>query len=478
HNECEAISDKNETTFGTCYTREECVQHNGVQRGNCANGDGVCCVFENSCGKTVNANVSYFLSPDYPNAFNEPFSCTLKVCQYRVDFIEFEIANPIDYRQELRELNFGSINSESNCKEDLFVVTQSNRNQPIPVLCGTNTGHHLYIPVDESDSNVIAFTVLTGIRQMDRKWRIKITQLPCDLPQEFLDIDYSICIRKPKNMCYLSLTNAPEVQTIAINGTNNAAEDHTNSTDSALVDRIATLVQSEARPLTEPIQVGDTPRSMSAPFFDTSEALLPLRARAAFYPRRTSRRDGVCQTDHYWITYPGSNRMCSYDLEPLISPVIKKYVTLETNKGNIELELFCSETPKTCENFVGLSRKGKYDNTIFHRVIKDFMIQGGDPTGTGRGGTSIWGTKFADEFRVDKGLKHDSAGILSMANSGNDTNGSQFFITLKETPHLDGKHTVFGKVSKGLNVVKTIGKVRTKLDKPVENVYILSARVH
>ncbi|CAG2112470.1 unnamed protein product [Medioppia subpectinata] len=155
----------------------------------------------------------------------------------------------------------------------------------------------------------------------------------------------------------------------------------------------------------------------------------------------------------------------------------EKYVILVTNKGDIILELFWSQTPKTCENFARLSRNGSYDNTIFHRVIKDFMIQGGDPEGTGMGGTSIWGTKFADEIVEE--LKHDSEGVLSMANSGKDTNGSQFFITLVPTPHLDGKHTVFGKVVVGMDVVEDIGKVKVgENDKPVDDVVILSARVH
>ncbi|XP_054157963.1 peptidyl-prolyl cis-trans isomerase cypE-like [Oppia nitens] len=153
-----------------------------------------------------------------------------------------------------------------------------------------------------------------------------------------------------------------------------------------------------------------------------------------------------------------------------------KYVTLVTNKGEITLELFWSLTPKTCKNFAELAKKKYYDNTIFHRVIDNFMIQGGDPTGTGRGGKSIYGKKFEDEFNAN--LKHDSEGILSMANAGPDTNGSQFFITLKKTSFLNGKHTVFGKVVKGMDVVHAIGKVETNDDKPIDPITILKAKVH
>jgi cyclophilin family peptidyl-prolyl cis-trans isomerase len=148
----------------------------------------------------------------------------------------------------------------------------------------------------------------------------------------------------------------------------------------------------------------------------------------------------------------------------------------ETTMGNFEIELYAKDVPKTVENFVGLANKKYYDGIIFHRVIDNFMIQGGDPTGTGMGGESFWGGKFEDEFKMH--LKHDEAGILSMANAGPNTNGSQFFITLVPTPHLDGRHSVFGKVIKGMDVVKAIGKVETaRGDRPVEDVVMNSVSI-
>ncbi|MBZ0198328.1 MAG: peptidylprolyl isomerase [Ignavibacteriaceae bacterium] len=144
---------------------------------------------------------------------------------------------------------------------------------------------------------------------------------------------------------------------------------------------------------------------------------------------------------------------------------------MKTNMGTIEFELFEKQTPKTVENFTGLANKGYYNGIIFHRVIADFMIQGGDPTGTGRGGESLWGKKFNDEFV--SALKHDVPGILSMANAGPNTNGSQFFITLVPTPWLNGKHTIFGKVINGMDVVNAIGKTQTGPgDKPSKDVII------
>jgi len=141
-------------------------------------------------------------------------------------------------------------------------------------------------------------------------------------------------------------------------------------------------------------------------------------------------------------------------------------VTIETNHGTIEAELFADAAPKTSGNFMDLAKKGFYDGVIFHRVIDGFMIQGGDPDGTGRGGP---GYHIPCEF--GEGLAHTEAGIFSMANAGPNTGGSQFFITLAATPWLDGKHAIFGKVVKGLEVVQAIGKVQTgRGDRPVEDV--------
>lgn len=134
---------------------------------------------------------------------------------------------------------------------------------------------------------------------------------------------------------------------------------------------------------------------------------------------------------------------------------------IKTNKGDISVKLFPDEAPLTVTNFVNLAQRGYYDGVVFHRVINDFMIQGGDPTGTGRGGP---GYQFKDECTPER--RHDDAGVLSMANAGPGTNGSQFFITHGPQPHLDGKHTVFGKVENGQSVVDGIeqGDQMTKVE--------------
>jgi len=163
--------------------------------------------------------------------------------------------------------------------------------------------------------------------------------------------------------------------------------------------------------------------------------------------------------------------------------------TLETSKGKIEIQLFEERAPRTVENFVGLATGERewthpetgermdgplYDNVLFHRVIEGFMIQTGDPTGTGRGGP---GYEFDDEFHDD--LRHDGPGTVSMANSGPDTNGSQFFITLDAQPHLDDRHAVFGEVIDGMDVVREVGNVETdRNDKPKTDVYLENVEIH
>jgi cyclophilin family peptidyl-prolyl cis-trans isomerase len=134
-----------------------------------------------------------------------------------------------------------------------------------------------------------------------------------------------------------------------------------------------------------------------------------------------------------------------------IDPIKNYRATFVTDKGDIVVRLFAKQVPNTVNNFVFLARQGYYDGTIFHRVIGNFMAQGGDPTGTGMGGP---GYKFQDEF--DRSLRHNKGGILSMANAGPNTNGSQFFITHVPTPHLDGKHSVFGEVEQGMDVLLSI----------------------
>lgn len=147
--------------------------------------------------------------------------------------------------------------------------------------------------------------------------------------------------------------------------------------------------------------------------------------------------------------------------------------TIETTKGKIVVELYQDKAPKTVANFIKLAKQGFYNGIIFHRVIPNFMIQTGDPDGTGGGGP---GYTFADEFAPD--LRHDTPGVLSMANRGPDTNGSQFFITLVPTPWLDGKHSIFGHVVEGMPVVEQIGAAeRDQRDRPKQEIKMIQVTI-
>ncbi len=151
-----------------------------------------------------------------------------------------------------------------------------------------------------------------------------------------------------------------------------------------------------------------------------------------------------------------------------------KIVCIETNQGTVEVKLFEDVAPKACENFLKLVEKKYYDGIIFHRVIDGFMVQTGDPTGTGRGGQSIWDKPFKDEVRAD--VAFTKPGLLAMANAGPNTNGSQFFITTAKTPWLNMHHTIFGEVVNGYDVIQKIEKVQTDMaDKPEKEQKIIKA---
>nr|XP_043613658.1 peptidyl-prolyl cis-trans isomerase CYP71 [Erigeron canadensis] len=173
---------------------------------------------------------------------------------------------------------------------------------------------------------------------------------------------------------------------------------------------------------------------------------------------------------------PADELMAVSDIGKSLTTSLPENVIMHTTLGDIHMKLYPEECPKTVENFTTHCKNGYYDNLIFHRVIKGFMIQTGDPLGDGTGGQSIWGREFEDE--IHKSLRHDRPFTLSMANAGPNTNGSQFFITTVATPWLDSKHTVFGRVIKGMDVVQAIEKVKTDNgDKPYQDVKILNVTV-
>lgn len=175
------------------------------------------------------------------------------------------------------------------------------------------------------------------------------------------------------------------------------------------------------------------------------------------------------------VMAPSKLEAAVLDEDAVRYPRIKKkgYVRLVTTHGNLNIELFCDQVPKTCENFLLLCRRRYYDDTLFHRSIRHFMIQGGDPLGDGTGGDSAWGAPFKDEFRPN--LSHEGRGNLSMANSGKDTNRSQFFITFRSCKHLNNKHSLFGRVVGGLETLDNMEAVETdSKDRPIEDIRLMS----
>ncbi|OWZ68349.1 peptidyl-prolyl cis-trans isomerase-like 3 [Cryptococcus neoformans] len=164
------------------------------------------------------------------------------------------------------------------------------------------------------------------------------------------------------------------------------------------------------------------------------------------------------------------------NLDPISQPV-RMSVTLHTNVGDIKIELFCETVPRTAENFLALCASGQYDGTLFHRNIRGFMIQGGDPTGTGKGGQSIWGRPFADEIRQT--LRFNNRGMVAMANAGPDTNKSQFFITYAKQPSLDGKYSIFGKVIDGIETLDSMEKTPVNpKNRPLQEIKLLNVTIH
>jgi len=193
----------------------------------------------------------------------------------------------------------------------------------------------------------------------------------------------------------------------------------------------------------------------------------------------TTGRSGMAFTSTCMMPITESESALKDDRSVVYQFVKKKaYVRLTTSLGELNLELHAEYVPKTVENFLTHCKNGYYNGTIFHRNIRSFIIQGGDPTGVGNGGESIWGGKFKDEFKLGH-LMHNKRGIVAMANSGPDTNGSQFFITYASCQHLDGKHTVFGRLVGGADTLRSLELAPTdkKTDRPIEDIKLLSTEV-
>ena len=228
--------------------------------------------------------------------------------------------------------------------------------------------------------------------------------------------------------------------------------------------------------MTPEMQASDNPNLVVAAPDPTLFATAFKKNRFFLFSRRNpeSSHDNAASGDRDVFNEKPSREDMLAATETVTQERTYEYCCLHTSMGDIHCKLFVKETPKTVENFCVHAKNGYYNNHIFHRIIRQFMIQTGDPTGTGTGGQSIWGAEFEDEIHPN--LKHDKPFMLSMANAGPNTNGSQFFITVVPCPWLDKKHTIFGHVVQGMEVVQNISNVKTnpKTDKPYDEVKIIS----
>ncbi|RWS25426.1 uncharacterized protein B4U80_13081 [Leptotrombidium deliense] len=326
---------------GTCMSMNECEKQSGISGGNCGiNRGGICCLFIYSCGNVSKNNLTYFTNPDWPLGFQEPFSCSLKVnkinndiCQLKLDFEDFRIVGPQVGEQPFRYYPsisqspniLGAVNRHSNCKDDVFIVNHANRNFQIPLICGVNTGQHMYIPVHHSNSDSILLTFLTGINQLQRYWKIKITQLSCTSREQLApegclqyhttptgtvtsfnfqgdhylqNIDYSICIKRPIDMCFLTFkrnlisTNPFNFGEGGATNTMNNNNNNSNNSNESNVVASATFIRSKRN-----IFVNGT----------------ILEAKTIIHDK--------CQNADYWLTWPGTDRICSDDIAALNIPI-------------------------------------------------------------------------------------------------------------------------------------------------------------
>ncbi|KAI9028515.1 peptidyl-prolyl cis-trans isomerase-like 2 [Hyaloraphidium curvatum] len=314
---------------------------------------------------------------------------------------------------------------------------------------------HTHIVAIRTSGNVFAYQAVQELNIQAKNWKDLLT----DEPFTRQDI---ITLQDPHNLeardlnRFYYVKNELKAETSLAAGSINAV-----GTTSRALKELEAKQQKEREKAA--LAATKDPAASVTPSFVTKDT---LPTNAAHF---SNNRMAGAFTSTSFANPATKNERVLIDEEELMFSQIKTkgYAAIRTNLGQINLELHADMVPKTVFNFIMLAKSGYYTGVSFHRNIKNFMVQGGDPTGTGKGGKSFWGKDFEDEIKGS--LKHDSRGVLSMANRGKNTNSSQFFITYKPTPHLDLKHSVFGKVVGGMEVLTRMEEVKTeeKTDKPV-----------
>lgn len=359
-----------------------------------------------------------------------------------VDYIKKFKTNPVTGKvldaKSLIKLNF-----HKNAKDEYHC--------PVMYRSFTKQSHIVAIP---TTGNVYSFEAVEQLNVKAKNWKDLLT----DEPFARTDI---ITIQDPNNLAKFNLATYHHIK----NNLRVQVEDSNNDPTTRLK-----TINAETQAILDELN-----KDFKAPVAkENEEKKVADKFNAAHYSTGAVAAGFTSTT----ITPETVHEAAIIDEDLVLYERMKKkgYVRLVTNYGPLNLELHCDIVPKVCVNFMKLAQKGYYDGTKFHRSIRNFMIQGGDPTGTGEGGESIWGKTFEDEFKPN--LQHTGRGILSMANSGPNTNRSQFFITFRSCRHLDGKHTVFGKVVGGLDTLTALERVEVdNKDKPIEDLIIQKAQV-
>ncbi|KAG4103040.1 peptidyl-prolyl cis-trans isomerase-like 2-like protein [Neocallimastix lanati (nom. inval.)] len=309
----------------------------------------------------------------------------------------------------------------------------------------------------KTTGNVYEYDIIEKLNIKPKYWKDLLT----DEPFTRKDI---IILQDPQNLDNKNYANFYHYKKGIKAPNQNGEDDHDNINSNEATERVLNKVKKSKE------TVGNS---------SSSNSLIASKAKKAYNAAPYSQGKVSASFTSTALSIETKNEYALFDDEEYMFKHIKDkgYCSIKTNYGDLNLELNCKAAPRTCYNFIMLSKKGYYKNVIFHRSIKHFMIQGGDPTGTGRGGESIWKKEFPDEFKSN--LSHKGRGVLSMANHGKNTNGSQFFITYRSCTHLDNKHTIFGKLVGGLEVLSKLEAIPTDdQDRPLQEIKIKDVVVY
>ncbi|RIB09750.1 peptidyl-prolyl cis-trans isomerase-like 2 [Gigaspora rosea] len=336
---------------------------------------------------------------------------------------------------------------------------------------------HTHIVAIKTTGNVYAYEAIERLNIKVKNW----TDLVSDEPFTRKDI---ITIQDPHNLENRNFSNFYHVKNdLKVDEDNNAKDNPLNDINISAVGSAARVLNKIS---SRQDKVSDQKQNVSTETKPVSEKITKVTSSAAgSKPKKLpynaapyTRGLAAASFTSTAMTPVTVNENALIDEEEFMFKEIKAkgYVRIMTNLGNLNVELFCDKSPRTCFNFIMLSKQGYYNGIIFHRKIKNFMIQGGDPTGTGKGGESYWKKDFVDEFKSN--LSHNERGLLSMANRGKNTNSSQFFFTFRPCVHLDNKHTIFGKIVGGKDVLDKMETVPTDdSDRPLNEIKIVNVTV-